>query len=147
MKVLDASLIVSSFLEKEKYHREAKLFLERLISSAETTILPELILPEVASAIARGTRIPDYAIDFCKELRRLPNFIFVPIDELLSDTAIEIASKYSLRGADSIYVALAYRYNAELVTLDQEQNEKASKLIKVVLIQKNNTNLINERLK
>ena len=137
MKVLDASLIASSFLEKEKWHKEAKLFLERLISRGETIILPELILPEVASAISRGTKNPDYAIGFCKELRRLPNFIFVPVDESLSDIAVEIASKYFLKGADSIYVALAYRYNAELVTLDQKQSDKASKLVKVVLIQKN----------
>jgi len=133
MKVFDASLIVSSFLEKEKFHKEAKLVLDHAISAGETIILPEIVLPEVASAIARGTGISVHAIDFCKELRKIPNFIFVPIDELLSEIAVEIASKYFLRGTDAIYVALAYRYNAELITLDKEQMVKASKIIKVIM--------------
>jgi predicted nucleic acid-binding protein len=133
MKVFDASVIVSSFLEKEKFHKEAKLVLDQAISTGETIILPEIVLPEVASAIARGIGNSAHAIDFCKELRKIPNFIFVPIDELLSEIAVEIASKYFLRGADAIYVALAYRYNAELITLDKEQMVKASKIIKVIM--------------
>jgi predicted nucleic acid-binding protein len=65
-------------------------------------------------------------------VRNLPNFIFVPIDQSISEISVEIASNYFLRGADSIYVAVAYKYNGALATLDKKQKEGASKIVKVI---------------
>jgi predicted nucleic acid-binding protein len=134
MFIIDASIIVSSYFTTEKFHEKAKNFLEILIKRKETILLPEIIFPEIASAIARGTKNPRYALEFCQELRRLPNFIFLPIDESISWISVEIASNYFLKGADAIYVAAAYKYGCELATLDKTQKERASKVVKVVNI-------------
>jgi predicted nucleic acid-binding protein len=55
----------------------------------------------------------------------------VPVDSKLANLASWMIYKTGLRGADAIYVALAYDYNLELITLDKEQLEKGKKLIKV----------------
>jgi predicted nucleic acid-binding protein len=81
MIVVDASVIVSNYLENEKFHLKAKRFFQRLIKSKEIILLPEIAFPEIASAISRGTGNPQYALDFCRELRLFSNFIFIPIDE------------------------------------------------------------------
>jgi predicted nucleic acid-binding protein len=111
MIVVDASVIVSNYLENDKFHQQAKKFFARLIKNKEIILLPEIVFPEIASAISRGTENPQYALDFCRELRRLFNFIFIPIDESISNLSVEIASKYFLKGADAIYVAVVYKYN------------------------------------
>jgi predicted nucleic acid-binding protein len=134
MIVVDASVIVSKYLENERFHLKARRFFQRLIKSKEIILLPEIAFPEIASAISRGTGNPQYALDFCRELRLFSNFIFIPIDESISDLSVEIASKYFLKGADAIYVAVAYRYDVPLATFDEEQKKKASKIIKVVNI-------------
>jgi predicted nucleic acid-binding protein len=132
MLVIDASIIVSSYFEREKFHKRAKKFFQKIIEAKETILLPEIAFPEIASAIARGTNDPQYALNFCEELRRLPNFVFIPVDESISQFSVEIASKYFLKGADSIYVAVAYKYSAALCTLDEKQKEKASKIVEVI---------------
>ena len=136
MLVIDSSLIVSSFLSEEREHKKAKEFLENLIRKGETVLLPEILLPEVASAIARGTKRSDLALSFCRELRKFPNFIFVPVDESIAEFSIEVASKYFLRGADSIYVAIALKYGISLATLDKDKKKKGSKIVNIVTLSK-----------
>jgi predicted nucleic acid-binding protein len=132
MVIIDASIVVSCYFKKEKFHKKAKEFLKKLIEQKETILLPEIAFPEIASAIARGTGNPKYAIEFCREIRNLPNFIFVPIDQSISELSVEIASNYFLRGADSIYVAVAYKYSGALATLDKKQKEGASKIVRII---------------
>jgi predicted nucleic acid-binding protein len=69
-----------------------------------------------------------------EKLRLFSNFIFIPIDESISDLSVEIASNYFLKGADAVYVAVAYKYDVPLATFDEEQKKKASKIIKVMNI-------------
>ncbi|MBU4299483.1 hypothetical protein KJ636_05590 [Patescibacteria group bacterium] len=76
MIVVNASLIVSSFFQQEREHLKAKGFLNKLLQEDETILLPEIALPEIASAIARGTKEAVLAINFCRELRKFPNFVF-----------------------------------------------------------------------
>jgi len=132
MIVVDASFIVSCYFKKEKFHKKAKQFFQKLLAEKETILLPEIAFPEIASAVARGTGNSKYATEFCREIRNLPNFIFIPIDQVISEISVEIASNYFLRGADAIYVAVAYKYNGTLVTLDKKQKEGASKIVMVV---------------
>lgn len=132
MFAIDASIIVSSYFEREKFHKQAKKFLNELLFRKETILLPEIVMAEIASAIARGTRNSEYALNFCKELRKVPNFIFISIDESISLISAEVASKYFMRGTDSVYVAIAYKYRTKFSTLDKEQKKKARMLVEVI---------------
>ena len=61
-----------------------------------------------------------------RELKQIPNVVFVPIDRELADEASRIAAEYRLRGCDAIYAAVAYMFNAKLITLDKQQSERHS---------------------
>jgi predicted nucleic acid-binding protein len=131
MYCLDASVIVNSQRPKEPYFSKSKAFLDLLKNKNLKAFLPEIAIPEITSAIFRATKNPRIAYEFTMALREVPNFSFVPIDNHLANLAAWIISKTGLKGSDSIYVALAFDYNLELITLDKEQLEKSKKFIRV----------------
>jgi predicted nucleic acid-binding protein len=92
-------------------------------------IIPEIVLPEIASAIARGTNNEKIALDFVIKLIKFPNFTFVPVDRELALLSSKIAAKYRMKGSDSIYVVVCKLFNLKLITLDKEQKEKAAKIV------------------
>ena len=54
---------------------------------------------------------------------------FIPFDSDLASNAEAIAQNFFLRGADALYIALARRMNAPLVTLDSEMLERVPVVI------------------
>ena len=131
MYCIDASVIVNSLMEKEPYCSQSKAFLNMVQEKSIKTFLPEIVIPEITSGVFRATKDENFAFQFTKNLRLIPNFSFVPIDTKLADLASLVICKTGLKGTDAIYVALAFDYNLELITLDKEQLEKGKKLIKV----------------
>jgi len=131
MYCIDASVLVNSFIEGEEGGKHSRLFMNQVRVEPLVVILPELALPEVASAISRGTGKASSAIEFTEALREVPNFTFVPIDKEISDKAVEFAAKNGVRGADSIYVAVADIFGLVLVTRDKQQIERCKDLIVV----------------
>ncbi|MDI6902508.1 MAG: PIN domain-containing protein [Methanocellales archaeon] len=87
------------------------------------------VLPD-ASAVSRG--INDPKISFVTELREVPNFTFIPIDAELSNLACKFAAENKLRGCDAIYVAVSCMFKSKLITLDEEQKERASNVIEAL---------------
>ena len=62
----------------------------------------------------------------------MPHVQLVTLDDALIDEAAEIAADRALKGADAVYVAVARRHRAILVTLDHEQRERAAALVAVM---------------
>lgn len=62
----------------------------------------------------------------------MPHVQLVTLDDALIDEAAEIAADRALKGADAVYVAVARRHRAILVTLDREQRERAAALVAVM---------------
>jgi len=131
MYCIDASVIVNSLMEKESYCSQSKAFLNMVQEKGIRTFLPEIVIPEITSGIFRATKDENFTFQFTKNLRSILNFSFDSVDSRLADLASWVICKTGLKGADAIYVALAFDYNLELITLDKEQLEKAEKLIKV----------------
>jgi predicted nucleic acid-binding protein len=131
MYCIDASVIVNAHLPKEPYSFKSKAFLDLIKQENAKVFLPEIIIPEIASALKRATENPELAYQFAISLRDIPNFSLVPVDSHLANLAASIVSKTGLKGADAIYVALALDYNLELITLDKDQLERSKGIIKV----------------
>lgn len=129
MYCLDASVITNSEIENEKFHEYSKKLMQKIKERGITVIVPEIVLPEISSAVARGTDDAEKALKFVKELRQIPNFVFIPIDRELADLASKLAAEYKLRGCDAIYVAVASSFNAKLISLDDQQRERATECI------------------
>lgn len=64
-----------------------------------------------------------------RQIQRLPRFRLVPLDAALARLAASLASQYSLRGADAVYVATARRLKAPLITLDDEQLRRGQAVV------------------
>ena len=131
MYCIDASVIVNSFFPGESHHQDSRELMKKIQTNQINVYLPEIILPEVSSAIARGTNDSDLAIEFVEQLLAIPTFNFIPIDREISFLAAELAARYKLKGADAIYVATAKYFNTPLITLDLHQKEKAHLCINV----------------
>lgn len=128
MYCLDASVVVNSFIEGEKYHEFSKKLMDKIKNDAIRVVFPEIVLPEVAHAMSTGFDAKT-AIEFVANLRKIPTFTFVPIDAELSNLASRCAATYKMRGADSLYVAVSYTFNAKLITLDLRQKESAKNIV------------------
>ena len=125
MFVVDASVHIADMRPSEPHHREARAFLDHVRRTGVAAYGPIIVLVEVAAGIARGTGRPSLARRLTLLLRRVPNFIFVPVDEMLGDLAAEVAAAQQVRGCDAVYIALAQQLSAILVTLDAEQRQRA----------------------
>jgi len=132
MYCLDASVIVNSIIEKEEHHEYSKKLLFKIKNQNILVVLPEIALPEIASAVSKGTGDAELTLQFIKELRKIPNFIFIPVDADISDFAARLAAEKWLRGADAIYVAIASILNMKLITLDEEQRRKSKDIVKAI---------------
>ncbi len=129
MYCIDASVFINAEIEGEELHEHSAKFMQNIRSRGITIITPVIVLPEISSAIARGTDDFKKALEFVKELKQIPNIVFVPVDRELADHASRLAGEHRLRGCDAIYVAVASLFRAKLITLDRQQIERASNCI------------------
>ncbi len=129
--VVDASVWVSRLVTKDVFHSLVKAWMQTLRDKGVTFLSPALLLPEVAGAISRRTRDTKLAWLALNNLQNLPGLRLVQMDQLTVQDASRLAADLGLRGADSVYVAVAARLNLPLVTLDADQHERASSIITV----------------
>jgi len=130
--VLDASVWVSCLVPQDAHHEPSRRWLAQHMAEAGLTVAPALILPEVSGPVARRTGRSRLGREAAKALRRLPGLRLVTLDAQLAGEAEALAAEYRLRGADSVYVAVARRLKLPLVTWDAEQLERAADVVTVL---------------
>lgn len=128
MRVIDASVVVSLFVGGEPH----AAFATRLMTSGEDLWAPHLLDAEVGHALRRtvlaGLATPEVAPAAIEDLRDLP-LERVPHGDLL-ERAWELRENVTFY--DAIYVALAERLDAPLVTFDDRLAHAATGLVDVV---------------
>ncbi len=127
--VVDASVWVSRLVAVDEHHRETVDWFERRQREASLLVVPALMPPEVAGAIARRLRDGRLARRAVEHLLRLPTLRLVTLDRHLADDAVDLAADLRLRGADATYVAVARRLGLPLVTWDREQRDRARRAV------------------
>jgi predicted nucleic acid-binding protein len=126
---VDASVFLNGFNPNETGHEESHRLLRRLHEEARPIVVPTLLLPEVACAVARGRDDPALARQICAALAALPHLSLVPLDTMLAQQAADVGAEHRLRGSDAVYASVALRYGATLVTLDREQRERLTEIL------------------
>lgn len=129
MTVVDASVLVSVLLPGDLRHAASRRWLRAYTAGPETLFAPSLLLVEVAGAMARITGDSARGQRAWTELMRMPGLRVVQIDRGLTLIAARLAANLRLRGADAVYVAVAYRLGVPLVTWDREQLDRAGAVI------------------
>lgn len=128
---IDASVFVSAFRPREQRHADSFRFVECVKIRALPIIVPTLLLPEIAAAVGRGSKNAAVARKFTAAVSRWSNLMMVPLDDILAQQATDVAADYRLRGSDAVYAAVALRFGATLVTLDQEQAARTASVLTV----------------
>ena len=127
---IDASVFINAFVPSEPSHVESNRLLAALQEGAIPIIVPTLVLPEVAAALARGQDDAELARRFAAALAHLPHLVLVPVDETLARQAADLAAQRRLRGSDAVYAAVALRFGSTLVTLDRQQRERVAGVVR-----------------
>lgn len=133
MYTVDASVWINGFDQREKEHEYSRALLELLHKQNIPIFIPNLVLAEVAGTISRTRQDADKAQSFAAALSRLPNIFLIPLDSSLAERAASLAAQHGLRGADSVYAAVAKKYDCILLSLD---NEHLTRLAGVVAVQR-----------
>jgi predicted nucleic acid-binding protein len=129
MAVVDASVVISAILPGETHHNASKLWFDKLVNSGQHFTAPAVLLSEVAAPLSRAYNQPDLANNIIQILMTAPFSKLVPVSVPLANRAADIALKYKIRGCDAVYVALAETLGEELITLDQQQSERAKTIV------------------
>jgi len=133
--VLDASVWVSRLVLQDEFHAAVKSWMEQQREAGVQFISPTLLLAEVGGAISRRTGDPALGKQAIHQLEDLPGLRLVEMDNELIHEAANLAAELGLRGADSVYVAVARQLNLPLVTFDVDQRERSGEKITIQSIQ------------
>ena len=130
MFTIDASVHVNALNLAEAGSSESQAFLEFVSRRSIPVFSPTVLLVEVATTIARVFNNPAKGIAFAQVIHHLPSQVWVPLDETTSLEAGRLGAIHALRGADAVYAAVAHRHHSTLITLDRQQLERLSPIIK-----------------
>jgi predicted nucleic acid-binding protein len=130
--VIDASVFVASAQAKEIHSAESFSFIQALQAQNALVFCPTLVITECAAAISRSSRNPENANELVSLITEFPNLQLMEVSFQLAEQAAQIAIQHRLRGADAIYVALAFELGATLVTWDNEMLQRGGNVVKAV---------------
>jgi predicted nucleic acid-binding protein len=123
---IDASVFVNAFNLHESGHAASRQLLEAIQERADPVLVPALLIPEVASAVARATGDTAGAVEYATAMADLPSLTVIPLTMPTARHAASLAATHRLRGADAIYLAVAQRYGTTLVSRDAEQRSRGA---------------------
>jgi predicted nucleic acid-binding protein len=126
---VDASVFVNAFNPHEDGHAESLAILSAIQQGGDPVIVPTLLLPEIASAVARASDDAAGALQYVSATATLSHLTLVSLTSVTARQAAELAATHRLRGADAVYVAVARRYATTLVSRDEEQRSRASTVV------------------
>ncbi|MBN1146606.1 MAG: type II toxin-antitoxin system VapC family toxin [Anaerolineales bacterium] len=129
MAVIDASVYIALINAQEAEHAASWAWLEDARAAGEPLVAPVILLAEVAAALSRGIGDPQLALQVVRQLEQSGVIDLAPVTLPLASRAAEIAASQRLRGCDAVYVALAEQTNDRLVTLDQQQLQRAAAIV------------------
>ena len=128
---IDSSVFVSAARPSETGNAESTRFLAWVRESRPRLFLPTLLLAEVSAALSRTGSAAGLAQQYALAIGQLPNTVLA-LDEGLARQAAAFAAQHELRGADSVFLASAALFAAELITLDREQLQRGSSIVQTL---------------
>jgi predicted nucleic acid-binding protein len=126
---VDASVFVNAFNPHEEGHAASLQILSSIHERGDPVIVPTLLVPEIAAAVARATDDRPAALQYAIATGALPHLTLVSLTAAVARQAADLAATHRLRGADAIYVAVARRYGTTIVSRDDEQRARGAALV------------------
>lgn len=129
---VDASVFVTAARSIEKHYSVSLEFLKQLQERAVNIFCPTLVLVECSAAIARQTDEPVLAEEIVTLIESFSSLHLISLAIPRARRAAHIAATYRLRGADSVYVAVAEEFSATLITWDAEMLQRCPAIVPVI---------------
>jgi predicted nucleic acid-binding protein len=129
MAVMDTSVYVALINPNEPAHATSWAWYVRTVRRREPIVAPAIMLAEVAAALSRGIDTPELAHRAAQRLLRSRTVELVPVTVALAQQAAVIAADHRVRGCDAVFVALARQRADTLITLDNQQLERAAAVV------------------
>jgi predicted nucleic acid-binding protein len=126
---VDASVFVNAFNPHEEGHVQSLQILSAIQERGDPVIVPTLLVPEIASAVARATNDTAGALQYAVATAGLPHLTLVSLTAAVAREAADLAATHRLRGADAVYVAVARRYGTTIVSRDDEQRMRGAAVV------------------
>lgn len=130
MWVIDTSALIRLYVPDGPLHSEVETAFNRAASGAELVLAPELLLAEAANVLLRKRRRGELSAQELGELLQalgsLPIRFCGHADLILP--ACALAEAHGLSVYDALYLALAERHGAQLITSDDALDKVARKL-------------------
>jgi predicted nucleic acid-binding protein len=126
---VDASVFVNAFNPHEAGHAQSLQILCAIQERGDPVIVPTLLVPEIASAVARVTNDALGAHQYAVATAALPHLTLVSLTAAVAGEAADLAATHRLRGADAVYVAVARRYGTTIVSRDDEQRMRGAAVV------------------
>jgi predicted nucleic acid-binding protein len=129
---IDSSVSVSAARQAEIDNAESTAFLAWVRESRPRLFLSTLLMAEVAAALSRTGSAAGLAQQYALAIGQLPNTVLVALDEDLARQEAAVGAQHKLSGAESVFLASAALFAAELVTLDREQLQRGSSIVQTL---------------
>jgi len=129
---IDASVFIASARTQEPHHLASVDFPDQLQAQQLGVRCPSLLLPECSAAIARRTGNAALARRLVSIVKNFAGMRMVALSIPLAERAAQIAAVQRLRGADSVYVAVAEEFAATLVTWDGEMLQRGAAVVTTI---------------
>jgi predicted nucleic acid-binding protein len=126
---VDASVFANAFNPHEEGHAQSLAILAAIQQGGDPIIVPTLVLPEIASAVARASHDNTGALQYANATAALPHLTLVSLTPATARQAADLAAHHRLRGADAVYLAVARRYGTTLISRDDEQRSRGSAVV------------------
>ncbi len=126
---VDASVFVAASRAGEMHYRASRQFLQQVQAQQCDLYCPTLVLPECAAAIARPTADARLAEELVLLIQGIPRLHLVILDLPLAQRASQLAREHRIRGADSVYVAVADTFGSRLIAWDAELLERGAGIV------------------
>lgn len=135
--VIDASVIVKWFID-ENHSDKAEIIKEQFINEKINIIVPSLFYYEVLNALKYSKLFRLDELNLVGESIENYGFNVIMIRDEIREKMISIAINHDISIYDACYIALAEKFNTQLITADEKISKKLPKNLKLNIINLNN---------
>lgn len=130
MWVIDTSALIRLFVPDGPLHPEVVTAFNRAASGADLVLAPQLILAEAANVLLRKRQRGELSVQELGELLQAVESLPIRLCEhgTLLLPACVLAEAQGLTAYDALYLALAERHGARLITCDEALDKVARNL-------------------
>ncbi len=137
--VLDASVIVKWFID-ENDSDKAEIIKEQFINEKINIIIPSLLYYEVLNALKYSKLFRLDELNLVGESIENYGFNAMVIKDEVREKMLEIAINHDISIYDASYIALAEKFNTQLITADEKISKKLPKNLRMHVLNLKNYN-------